>query len=379
MPNISINQSFVELLTAVPQGTTVAHLVAQMAERMVEVRNLFLKEGRRTTNPQYRAEYNIGLKTLELGFNPDALVAAAAALPMMKRHSYDRAFDQLVETTRPMPTDEVIGQLANVSLPFDKFWLEGPVASSKRIGFLIEADQATKGFSFQSFGEVDSMNGRMLGFGKRALMTDGMKITVSPTDGIKFDEDGLVNGLEALQKLQVDMQKMRSTKGMGQYDFGEASEKIDHVYAMADGIARALMVLGSDRIPNNFQPAKTKEDLMLEDKNRRRMAMKRLPILPVSEIKIDVSKVNPKFFKTDSAADVRLLLGWTSVRRSKEIISKYGKKYTRKPHDRKIAADVDRRDAVREITSSVPGVVVEVVAGRPTQVRKEMPGNQQEM
>lgn len=379
MSNISSDRSFGELITVVPQGTTVAHLVAQMAERMVEVRNLFLKEGKRTTNPQSRAEFNIGLKTLEFGFNPDALVAAAAALPTIKRHSYDQAFDQLVETTRPMPTEEVVGQLANVTLPFDKFWLEGAAGLSKRVGFLIEADQATKGFTFQSFGEVDSMNGHHFGFGKRGLMTDGMKITVSPTEGIKFDEDGLVRGLEAMQKLQVDMQKMRNAKGLGQYDFGDAADKIDHVYALADSIARTLMVLGSDRIPNNFNNTKTIADLTLEAKNRRRIAMKRLPMLPVSEIKIDVSKVNPKFFKTTTSEDVRLLLGWTSVRRSKEIISKYGKKYTRKPHDRKIVPDVDRRDAVREITSTVPGIAVEVVAGRPTQIRKEMPGHPQEI
>jgi hypothetical protein len=64
---------------------------------------------------------------------------------------------------------------------------------------------------------------------------------------------------------------------------------------------------------------------------------------------------------------VRQLLGWTSVRRSKPILKKDGTYFTRDPHDRRIAAPVDRRNIDRTLKAGYPSVTIAFEDGRAVQ------------
>jgi hypothetical protein len=73
--------------------------------------------------------------------------------------------------------------------------------------------------------------------------------------------------------------------------------------------------------------------------------------VPLQPIVIDVSGDVATALKSNNAEQIRLLLGITSVRRSKPITSKHGVVFTRQPHERRIVAPIDRREVERQLTS----------------------------
>jgi len=176
-----------------------------------------------------------------------------------------------------------------------------------------------------------------------------LPIRISP-DGIEFDEDSFVDLLIKSEENRKRTKKqfpdiMKNSIPL--YD-----SKVDNIYAIADFLTRFFIVLNSPNITSNIHHACAEQKRNNNSKvNNKRIKKGKIPITNVSPIIIDLSMHNKKSLESDAIKVKRELLGWTKVRRSKPIISKYGKIYTRKPHDRRIAAPVDRRNVTRVVTA----------------------------
>lgn len=307
----------------------------------------------------------------------------AASLSTAKKFAYDIPLKELVHSTRQLDTEDMIGQLSHTTFPFDKMWFEGPTPliegpSALRLGALVAANQDDGSFTLRYVHESYYIPEKdpHIEIGRRAAfcVLDGKSVYSIPIaikvsmDGIKFDEDKLLSFLFGMEKVDKAFDNT-----------GDMSNNIDHIYKTADFFTRMFVVMSSENVPNNFKHPKTKHELDFEAKNKRRMQMGKLPILETTPITIDLAQASPGLLNPQTPKETRQLLGWTSVRRSKEIVSKYGKIFRRKAHERRIAAPVDRRDAAREITSSNPNLGLEIRNERPQltpQALRTQPSNE---
>jgi len=351
------------------------------------------------------------VRTTKFGSNDPYISSLVKELSGVKRHSFDVSISPIISSILgPLDREEIVAHLNNASLPFDDFWIEGPalavtygtddVASESNttdavpnspgyvhpmFGARVKAnpDKSEFTFKFISIYQVkleghdawnltadDIAKGKTFRlkrddinkFWQRnnflLVSEESLGITVSATDGIKFDEERLLNSLIK----RSDHRKSDGTTA-------DYSGVIDEYYETAMLLTGVFVVLGSGSLPNSFRQNRTVEDKELEEKNKNRRRMNRPQILPLNPIIIDVSDIDPKLLEPKTPQQARKLLGWTSVRRSKEIVSKHGKRFRRKPHDRRIAAAVDRRLAEREIIDRTGDVKIEIFEGRPQRVR----------
>lgn len=278
--------------------------------------------------------------------------ALAAELPGAKRFSYDHSLLELTRRTRALATEEIIGQVGVTKLPFDKLWIEGPppvvIAQDfpLRIGALVTRRPKDEGFAFTLAFTAH----------KADRVTSFDVTTKVGKNGITFDEEKL---LHVISLPQPDRQS-------------DASRIIDLYYLTADFLARGFVALGSQKImPPGYgtvTPQMEAEDKKVFGQNQLRAQMKRPPRYPLRPIIIDLTALDARLREDSDAKLVRQLLGWTAVRRSKPIISKHGTVFTRQPHDRRIPAAEDRRDAARVLRSGNNDVTLAVEAGRPVQV-----------
>lgn len=276
----------------------------------------------------------------------------AAALPGAKRFSYDHSLLELTRRTRALALEEIIGQVGVTKLPFDKLWIEGPppvmVAQDfpLRVGALVTRQPKDEGFSF-TLAFTAHKTDRVTSFDVRTRVGK---------NGITFDEDKL---LQVISLPQPDRQS-------------DPSRIIDLYYLTADFLARSFVALGSQKImPQGYgaaTPQTEAEDKKIFAQNQLRAQMRRPPRYPLRPIIIDLTALDARLREESDAKLVRQLLGWTAVRRSKPIISKHGTVFTRQPHDRRIPAPEDRRDAARVLRSGDNDVSIAVEAGRPVQV-----------
>jgi len=324
------------------------------------------------------------------------LQAMADRLPCIKRLNYRESLASFADKMSLLDPEEVIGQLTHASFPFDELWLEGvqpgEVSDNRcRWGFLVTADQAKKEFTFryvfESDGDPDalpSIDGLKLSeaymaataavskrdpihFVQNGKILDSLiiPITVSP-QGISFDEDKHSKGLARIaSSMQVLLDGENAVSHV-------TSAWSNIVFLAADFLARIFVVLGSDAFPKDGSLKKTQEELASESQNKSRMRMNRPPVLSTHPIGIDVTKMPKERVEPQTPIEVRQLLGWTSVRRSKEIISKNGVRFTRKPHDRRILAHVDRRRVDYELTARRQDVTLEIQDGRPVTARRDL-------
>ncbi len=278
--------------------------------------------------------------------------ALAAELPGAKRLSYDHSLLELTRRTRALALEEIIGQVGVTKLPFDKLWIEGPppvvVAQDfpLRIGALVTRQPKDEGFAF-TLAFTAHKTDRVTSFD---VMTRVGK------NGITFDEDKL------LQVISLPQPNRQS----------DPSRIIDLYYLTADFLARSFVALASQKIMQQgygaVSPQIEAEDKKIYAQNQLRARMKRPPRYPLRPIIIDLTALDARLRSDSDAKVVRQLLGWTAVRRSKPIISKHGTVFTRQPHDRRIPAPEDRRDAARVLRSGNNDVTIAVEAGRPVQV-----------
>ena len=319
-------------------------------------------------------------------FNPP-IGEIADALLHVKRFSYSNAFLDAVKDTGEVPIEEMLGQLKNTSFPFKEFWVEGPFflpvhkkniamtgpdGRPKRLGLLVRTDKENKSFTFTFVEEIfpTADDFRKLEMIRRAN-THGqydhavfhcenrasvnccneVPVRVSP-EGIDIGKADL---LERFSKQEAAISPYID-KNPELYEKLNASNLalLNSLHALADFLTRFFVLLGADRFPNNVVAASAEQAVDLKDINKKRMKSGKVPLLPVSPIVIDISQTDRKVFRTGSIKKIRQLLGWTTVRESKPITSKYGRVFTRKEHDRRIPADEDRRNAIREVTAKKP-------------------------
>jgi hypothetical protein len=110
-------------------------------------------------------------------------------------------------------------------------------------------------------------------------------------------------------------------------------------------------MLGSGVVQHNVRFSETAEDRKSERQLRDANRLRAFPRVPLQPIVIDVSGDVATALKSNNVEQIRLLLGITSVRRSKPITSKNGVVFTRQPYERRIAAPVDRRGVERQLTT----------------------------
>ncbi len=278
--------------------------------------------------------------------------ALAVELPGAKRVSYDNSLLELTRRTRALALEEIIGQVGVTKLPFDKLWIEGPppvlIAQDfpLRIGALVTRQPKDEGFAFTLAFTAH----------KKDRVTSFDVMTRVGKNGITFDEDKL------LQVISMPQPNRQS----------DPSRIIDLYYLTADFLARSFVALGSQKIMQQgygaVSPQIETEDKKVYAQNQLRARMKRPPRYPLRPITIDLTALDARLRSDSDAKVVRQLLGWTAVRRSKPIISKHGTVFTRQPHDRRIPAPEDRRDAARVLRSGKNDVTIAVEAGRPVQV-----------
>jgi hypothetical protein len=298
---------------------------------------------------------------------------ALQILPGCKKLEYNQAVCDLVDKTRSVDIEEILPQLQHVSFPFDQFWIEGPPhtiyknTSTRRHGYLVSSNQDEQSFQFQLFYEIEMAADRfqILKDGNSPFLRINEKTypsydsTPSVTmDGINLDE----SVLEEVEKYA----EARRTKGTAigiSSDPDKALTLIDELFNAADFLARLFTVMSALKIQPEMHPEEVYQQERLS--NLRRLREKFPPKLTVRPIPIDLTKIDTASFNPQSQKELRELLGWTSVRRSREIVSKHGKIFRRKPHDRRIAAPEDRRNAVRQLTAGETGLTLALGKGAP--------------
>lgn len=270
-----------------------------------------------------------------------------------QKYAYNDETITLVEQTSSLDLEEVIANLDKISFPFDQLWIEGPGdAKGKSVGYVIETNSANNSFSFQRFARVSGRT--QIGSSveeSQTIFCNRVPVTVDK-NGVHFDEDFLLADLEDTYR-QIIQSPL--TAGLDHESHAAIHQflvnEIDALNQSADFLARLFAAMGADRARKPL-PAATAADLKQEiELNRRRARMNGKPKLLSEPRPLDLSR---DLFRTRSpqAKHVRALLGWTIVRRSKQIISKSGIVFTRKPHDRRIPSAVDRREQTRAITAS---------------------------
>jgi hypothetical protein len=307
-------------------------------------------------------------------------IRALSFLPGCKKLEYNKAVCDLVDKTRSVDTEEILAQLNHVSFPFDRFWVTGPSFSigeakfgkESRLGFLVDADQKTASFKFSCYFEeqVDYLRqkyveqffknkGRPSPFinGNYYAIYDSMPL-VTPE---KIDLD--VGLMEEIESFDASRTKAASLGYQGAAG-GNDLILVDKFFNAADFLVRLFTVMSALNIQPEMHPDEVYQQERLS--NLRRQRNKFPPKLTVRPILIDITKVDAASFDPQSQKELRQLLGWTSVRRSREIVSKYGKIFRRKPHDRRIAAPEDRRNAVRQLTAGETGSTLALSKGAPT-------------
>ena len=293
-------------------------------------------------------------------------------LPTAKRHSYDAKVDDTIQKIGAVPVEEFYGQLDKVVLPFQVLWLErkfSPLENAQsngkarpEIGYLIVADENTGNFSFQTFQSLrfsqDASPGGMNVVQARKMFKHGANASAPwahalagnrliyqetntwirvDSEGVHFEDDKLLAQIEHTAKFP---------------SYHKSPENVINALCReAEFLAKFFTMFSSPFSGHPNQLKKSAEDYEIEETNRKRIKNGRAPILPLTPIKSDLSKRAQSALEKQDIKEIRILLGWTSVRAA-SFDNSHGTKVKRKAHSRRIPADVDRREAPREITVS---------------------------
>jgi hypothetical protein len=295
-------------------------------------------------------------------------VAQALLSPSTQKLSYAPSLTKLVDRSRSIEAEEIIGQIKPDYLPFDQVWLEGPPYKFgdkylsphlARYGHLITADHAKKHFSFrllcfenEASGLRDDYDRMKVTFpyhihNDKAISVQGEISTIVCSErGIVLDADRVLQAMEQYEKSRV------KAGSVGFVDDNYDPGTIDVAYYAADYLARALVLMGSPVVQAEVNWQRSATDRAADRQVRERLRINATPRMTLDPIGIDLARINPKVSSESSDKVMRELLGITSVRRSREIISRNGVRFTRRPHDRRIEAPVDRRQVTRHISAS---------------------------
>jgi hypothetical protein len=296
-----------------------------------------------------------------------APIAQALLSPSVKKVSFGPSLIELVERTQLIEPEEIIGHIKPDYLPFDQIWMEGPPfkigdkflgENNDRCGALITADHERKQFSFRMIAEESSApdmkfdyerGGRRFPWhihgGKSLTLHADITTTVCSERGILLDEDAIFHQLEKNRKF---------TRSYGSKVGIEAEDLslIDVYHFAGDFFARSFLTMGSPVVPHTMNWQKSAAEVAADRKSRERLRANGEPRTMLDPIDIDLARVSPRVSFTSAKEVLRELLGITDVRRSRDIISKYGIVFNRKAHERRIAAEVDNRGKTRHLHAS---------------------------
>jgi len=320
---------------------------------------LLLKNGVFIEHPEYAKDF----------------VSTAHKIIGAQKYIYDDNTFAAVERTSSLETEEILGNLDKISFPFDRLWIIGRSPDNDRLlsCFLVETDSDTHSFKFRNFYYFDENDGYFNDKGevvqydlqgrekKDGIAALGKSLVTVDSQGIHFDEDALMHGFERngeIFKLSPDKIPLDALPQLEDFMLSE----IDSIHQNADFLARLFVVMGAS---SNPVPLTDKKLLDEEVRSNRSRLRDKFPVkLITGFMKIDLSLPGYEN-KTPTAKQMRTLLGWTNVRRSKPITSKYGKVFTRKPHDRRIPSPVDLRGRDRVVTVGNPESSLSTSPDRP--------------
>lgn len=292
----------------------------------------------------------------------------ADALPNVKRFSYTASTLDAIYQTGEIKTEKMLAQLNNCSFPFERFWIEGPSflknhnqinekqRESARLGVLVETNKETHSFRFMLAHDLLNFDHTIELIEKKYNTTmfhvNGVHIRCDFPDYVSVSPEKIdLNDDKLLAKL---LSYEAASEKSGISFRSDNDLLIDDLCATADFLTRFFVLLSSNSIPNNLKSATDEQSKDLTRCNNKRKNKGKLPLLPISPIIIDLSLNNQGAVNPYKIRKIQQLLGWTSVRESKPITSKYGRTFSRAAHDRRIPAPVDRRTAPYIVTATKP-------------------------
>ena len=268
---------------------------------------------------------------------------SAQFISTSKRFSYDIDFLDAVRSTKSVGLDEVMAAGRVVGLPFDRIWIEGLLPGFKkgdplvrgginRHGMIVQALPNNEGFEFTT---ISGLNGD-------PVLLDSMKVAGRPMIPNIRGEYALHSrqvcrmsfetGLEILDRPYA-AERMTSEQEKSVLDFEKGEATVNMLNATAEFLTRSFAMLGSGVVQHNVRFSETPEDRKSERQLRDANRLRAFPRVPLQPIVIDVSGDVATALKSNNAEQIRVLLGITSVRRSKPITSKHGVVFTRQPHE----------------------------------------------
>ncbi len=289
----------------------------------------------------------------------------------------------VAERTRDnLDIEEVLGQLKH-KLPFDRLWIEGAVpqiirdlhgmelvarfgATLVQEGDTVVFTPVTVAYISQIQMQYAVMGGAQQYYQNRqgeGLHCDSRpaRIVLSPEKGIVLDEDAILQAMENFKTTQRNIQELGVKTVIDDVD---PTVIIDKFYYLADHMARLLMVMkASCKDPESLQLTPGDKEEIRRKQARTRMSGL-LPNYELRPIITDITRLR-LLSEATNVKRLRVLLGWTDVRRSIPIVSKHGKVYTRGPHERRIPSPVDRRAAARIFMASQRHAIIGIELNRP--------------
>lgn len=295
----------------------------------------------------------------------DILLREERGVLTVRRFQYDKSAGELIARLREIiPVVDFGSQFSKIVMPFDYLWLEGKQSeatinsSTSRIGFLLvkEIDKIRARYFIEANIPKYSASGAKL---------TPLQIRKKLPGAYVYDDKYVMPGLSdivldesGINIVQTDVFKKMFSGNNSQF----AQKQIELDTTISEDIFRFLLLLSSKYVSTNILENSRSPNIANHGKSRSRQAND-----GTRPISINLLAALSTALKSDDKNKVRELLGWTSVcRHERTYHTKQGPvRKTIKPHDRRIPADVDRRNAARELTSQQ----LATIASRPEKQR----------
>jgi hypothetical protein len=333
-----------------------------MQEKNTSLADLIIDAGNRAKGPARENLRALGRKLFIHPLKPHLAI---------KRFVYDDKVARILEKLSAIPFEEFSAQHKRILLPYDTFWIETAVAPPRlsgpkeveiRKGFLIRKEgndiraQIALEMQIPNFNDsqtamISSASGgpkiKVLSYRDLFKMhgehiTKDGRLVSSPDMEFIFNESGA-----SVSNTCDNLAQVYSKKRMAQFQTDKADMSCD--------IYRLLVLVSSLNVETNLTgqppPAGTSET----------------PPGTLHSIRIDLTPGLRNALFHGNHDEVRELLGWTSVmRHTRTYHTRNGPiKKVIEPHDRRIAAPVDRRGVTRIYTAKAPERVLEAICETP--------------
>lgn len=294
--------------------------------------------------------------------------------------SFDEKVDDILARMRLIPIEDFIAHHHRIVMPFNEFWLEQtqPVFESKRrtrFGVLLEKDEDSDIIRARFASEVEVQPEREVASDvlvmDRFVRGEQIRYSVNATNiEIIFGSQGILLDSKG-STLRKIIQKMRSGGQGGEVTSGSFGERelkayVDSHVGFAHDVYRLLMLVSCHNVRSNLSKQHMTAREVFSGNHRSYGPDALLPPV-LTPIRVDLSRNLKEALKDRDQKSLKLLLGWT------DVMGHTRRYHTREgivereiePHERRIAAPIDRRGAPRAITSTDSGLDIHLNAERP--------------